>query len=173
MSHIESCASVPRSHVIKSIHFVLFITSVGRDKGLFEGSSSGPASVSRHPQYHSEHVALRRPFYYISSTPCSSLAWGRWLLNFTDSRDSAWNAYREEAIDADIPQPIFTLTLSCCHGTEADGRQVHIGLPQVSHSHSLLLSRSVCAVRASCSCVGHWYSLIKGSYNLIFSAGAV
>lgn len=29
------------------------------------------------------------------------------------------DAYREETIDADIPQPSFPLTLSCCHGNQS------------------------------------------------------
>ncbi len=57
------------------------------------------------------------------------------------------NAYREETIDADIPQPIFPLTLSCCHGNrsrrETGSYRPPSGLQSQSPSLSLSLSPSL------------------------------
>lgn len=90
------------------------------------------------------------------------LTHGRRIL-FLPAISVCEDAYREETIDADIPQPSFPSLYLVAMGTKADGRQVHIGLPQVS-SHSppplfflsfsllLLLSRSL-SVSPPCVCV--------------------
>lgn len=50
---------------------------------------------------------------------------------------------REETIDADIPLPISPSLYLVAMGTTADGRQVHIGLPQVSSRGLLSFSLSL------------------------------
>lgn len=156
--------SIPKNSIMIDAFVTLAMRHLRHNKSCFQLWLRSHREGSRH---HGSGVPPKEKYI---------LTHGRRIL-FLPAISVCEDAYREETIDADIPQPSFPSLYLVAMGTKADGRQVHIGLPQVSSlSPPLLFLLSFClsfsfapslslalrlpsvcvrAVRAGCSCVGH------------------